>query len=75
MADLVVPRLGVSVTEVEILEWLIADGDPVKPGDPVISVSTDKTEVEIEATATGTLRHKAAVGEVHQVGDSIGAIE
>jgi pyruvate/2-oxoglutarate dehydrogenase complex dihydrolipoamide acyltransferase (E2) component len=75
MADLVVPRLGVSVTEVEILEWLVSEGGTVSPGDPVVSVATDKTEVEIEATAAGTLKRGASVGDVCQVGDAIGAID
>lgn len=75
MTDFVVPRLGVSVTEVEILEWLISDGGAVSPGDPVVSVATDKTEVEIEATSAGTLRQGASVGDVCQVGDTIGAID
>lgn len=75
MADLIVPRLGVTVTEVTIVEWLVADGDPVSPGQPILTVATDKTEVEIEATATGTLRHGAKPEEDYAVGAVIGAID
>ena len=75
MADLVVPRLGVTVTEVEIVDWLVADGATVETGDAVVSVATDKTEVDIEATAAGTLRRAAAPGDTFMVGDSIGSIE
>jgi pyruvate/2-oxoglutarate dehydrogenase complex dihydrolipoamide acyltransferase (E2) component len=75
MADLIVPRVGVSVTEVTIVEWLVADGATVAPGDPVLTVATDKVEVEIEASAGGVLRHGAANEEEHPVGAVIGSIE
>ncbi|HEY1967536.1 MAG TPA: lipoyl domain-containing protein [Pseudonocardia sp.] len=75
MPDLIVPRLGVSVKEVTIVEWLVADGDSVAEGDPILTVATDKTEVEIEAVANGTLRHGAAPEEDYPVGAVIGSIE
>ncbi|WP_028934833.1 lipoyl domain-containing protein [Pseudonocardia spinosispora] len=75
MADLIVPRVGLTVTEVSIVEWLVADGDAVSVGQPILVVATDKTEVEVEATAAGTLRHGAKPEEDHEVGAVIGAIE
>ncbi|GAA5149977.1 hypothetical protein GCM10023321_14690 [Pseudonocardia eucalypti] len=75
MAELVVPRLGVSVTTVTIVEWLAEDGASVLAGDPVLTVATDKTEVEIEAVADGVLRHGAEPESDHPVGAVIGAID
>lgn len=75
MADLIVPRVGLTVTEVSIVEWLVADGQPVAVGQPILVVATDKTEVEVEATAAGTLRHGAKPEEDFGVGAVIGAIE
>jgi pyruvate/2-oxoglutarate dehydrogenase complex dihydrolipoamide acyltransferase (E2) component len=75
MADLIVPRLGVTVKQVTIVEWLADDGAAVKEGDPILTVATDKTEVEVEATADGTLRHGAAPEEEHPVGAVIGSID
>jgi pyruvate/2-oxoglutarate dehydrogenase complex dihydrolipoamide acyltransferase (E2) component len=75
MADLIVPRVGVSVTEVTIVEWLVADGSTVAAGDPILTVATDKVEVEIEASAGGVLRHRAANEEEYPVGAVIGSIE
>jgi pyruvate/2-oxoglutarate dehydrogenase complex dihydrolipoamide acyltransferase (E2) component len=75
MADLIVPRVGVSVTEVTIVEWLVADGATVTAGDPILTVATDKVEVEIEASAGGVLRHGAANEEECPVGAVIGSIE
>ncbi|HTK66102.1 MAG TPA: lipoyl domain-containing protein [Pseudonocardia sp.] len=75
MADLIVPRLGVTVKQVTIVEWLADDGASVNAGDPILTVATDKTEVEVEAVATGTLRHGAQPEEEHPVGAKIGSID
>ena len=75
MADLIVPRLGVTVKQVTIVEWLVEDGETVSAGDPIITVATDKTEVEVEATADGVLHHGAAPEEEHAVGAKIGSID
>ena len=75
MAEFVVPRLGVTVTEVEIVAWLVPDGAVVQAGDGVVTVVTDKVEVDIEATTSGTLRHGANVGETHPVAAVIGWID
>jgi pyruvate/2-oxoglutarate dehydrogenase complex dihydrolipoamide acyltransferase (E2) component len=74
VADLVVPRLGVTVKEVTIVEWLVEDGATVEVGQPILTVATDKTEVEIEATSAGTLKHGAEAEEDHPVGAVIGTI-
>lgn len=75
MADLIVPRVGVTVETVTIVEWLVPDGSTVGVGDAVLSVATDKTEVEIEATIPGTLRHGAYPDEEYRVGAVIGSID
>jgi pyruvate/2-oxoglutarate dehydrogenase complex dihydrolipoamide acyltransferase (E2) component len=75
MADLIVPRLGVTVKSVTIVEWLAEDGATVSEGQPVLTVATDKTEVEIEATDSGTLRQGAGPEEEHPVGAVIGSID
>jgi pyruvate/2-oxoglutarate dehydrogenase complex dihydrolipoamide acyltransferase (E2) component len=75
MADLIVPRLGVTVKQVTIVEWLAEDGATVDIGDPIVTVATDKTEVEIESTASGTLHHGAEAEEELPVGAKIGSID
>ena len=52
-----IPKLGVSMTEGTLVEWLVADGDEVSEGQPLYVVETDKVENEVEATAAGTVRH------------------
>lgn len=71
---IVVPRLGVKVTEVTVLRWLVAGGASVTEGEPILVVETDKVEVEIEAPASGAVQTAAAEGEIHPVGSVIGAI-
>ena len=47
------PRLGDTVDEVLILEWIVEVGQIVVKGDPLVLVETDKTEVEVEAPVGG----------------------
>ncbi len=75
MTDVIVPRLGVTVTEVTIVEWLVADGEAVTPGQPILIVATDKTEAEIEATSAGVLKHGVCPEENCEVGAIIGTIQ
>ncbi len=57
MAELVevkIPFSG-SVENVEINEWIVAEGDVVAEGDPLADVSTDKVDTELEAPSGGRL--------------------
>ena len=56
MQEIVLPKMGNSVEEAEIVKWFKNEGDPVKEGDPLFSIQTDKAEVECESTASGVLR-------------------
>jgi pyruvate/2-oxoglutarate dehydrogenase complex dihydrolipoamide acyltransferase (E2) component len=49
------PRLGDTVDEVLLLEWIVEVGQTVAKGDPLVLVETDKTEVEVEAPVDGTI--------------------
>ena len=46
-----IPKLGVSMTEGTLVEWLVSDGDQVSEGQPLYVIETDKVENEVEATA------------------------
>jgi pyruvate/2-oxoglutarate dehydrogenase complex dihydrolipoamide acyltransferase (E2) component len=41
--------------EGEIVSWLVDEGDEVTEGQPIVEVETDKTTVELEATASGVV--------------------
>lgn len=74
-AEIRVPKLGMSATEVTLVEWMFGDGDQVAEGEVIYTVETDKTTAEIEAQASGTIRPTGEEGAVYKVGDLIGTIE
>ena len=58
MAQVVVmPKLGLTMTEGTVSKWLKKVGDEVKQGEPLFDVETDKLTNTIEASASGVLRH------------------
>jgi 2-oxoisovalerate dehydrogenase E2 component (dihydrolipoyl transacylase) len=64
------PDLGEGLTEVEIVEWLIAVGDEVKLDQPLVSVETAKAIVEIPSPQTGKIfKLYGGNSEIIQVGD------
>jgi 2-oxoglutarate dehydrogenase E2 component (dihydrolipoamide succinyltransferase) len=69
-----IPKLGMSMTEATLVAWLVDDGASVTKGDAICTIETDKVEQEIEAPASGTLVHKAEVGESYPVGDPLAEI-
>ena len=70
-----IPKLGMSATEVTLAEWMFGDGEAVTKGDIIYTAETDKTTVEIEAQASGTIRPSGEEGVKYKVGDIIGTIE
>src|SRR5579885_2383148 len=69
------PKLGHAMTEGTVLRWHKRAGDKVAQGDPVLTVETDKAEVEVEAPAEGVIaRLAAAEGDVVQVGGELAVI-
>ena len=73
--QVIAPRLGVTVTEIRIEEWLIADGGHVEEGDLLVVIATDKVNHDLPAPASGTVRHRATVGDDCKVGAVIAEIE
>ena len=49
------PKLGMNQEEGEVVNWLVKEGDEVTKGQPIVEVETDKTTVELEATASGVV--------------------
>ena len=70
-----IPKLGMSMTEATLQEWLVADGAQVAAGTQIYAIETDKSTTEIEAQDAGILRHAAVAGETYDVGAMIGTIE
>ena len=64
---LTMPKLGLTMTEGTVTEWLAEDGARVEKGQPVVVVTTDKIAQEVEAPAPGTLRIMVPPEEACQV--------
>jgi pyruvate dehydrogenase E2 component (dihydrolipoamide acetyltransferase) len=57
MAELIImPKLGFNMNEGKLVKWYKSEGDAVKKGEPLFSVETDKTNIDIEATCDGYVR-------------------
>lgn len=69
-----IPSLGVSMTDGTLEEWLVADGSEVAVGELLYLISTDKVEFEIESPAAGTIRQIGVEGETYDVGTVIAEI-
>jgi len=75
VADVMMPRLGVSVTEGTLSAWLKQVGDTVEVGEAICEVSTDKVDTEIESTASGVLTEQLfAEGETVPVGEPLARV-
>ena len=65
------PKLGLTMEEGLILEWLVDEGAEISEGTPVLIVQTDKVDTEVEAPASGRLSRVGAVGETFACGQQI----
>jgi pyruvate/2-oxoglutarate dehydrogenase complex dihydrolipoamide acyltransferase (E2) component len=65
--QVVLPKLGMAMSEGVLTEWLVKDGDSVKEGDEILTIENDKSVQEIESPATGVIRLLADEGETYPV--------
>jgi pyruvate/2-oxoglutarate dehydrogenase complex dihydrolipoamide acyltransferase (E2) component len=72
--QIVLPKLGFSMTEAVLSEWLIPDGGTAVEGQPLYSLESDKSVQEVESPASGTLVIIGVPGETYPVGHVIGEI-
>lgn len=66
--EMKVPSPGESITEVEIAEWLVSDGDWVEKDQAIAEVDSDKATLELPAEASGIITLKAEDGDAVAVG-------
>ena len=62
---------GESITEVEIAEWLVSDGDYVEKDQAIAEVDSDKATLELPAEASGIVTLKAEEGDAVAVGQVV----
>lgn len=73
--EMKVPSPGESITEVEIAEWLVQDGDYVEKDQTIAEVDSDKATLELPAEASGTITLKAEEGDAVEVGQVVCLID
>jgi 2-oxoglutarate dehydrogenase E2 component (dihydrolipoamide succinyltransferase) len=73
--DVVMPQMGVSVSEGTITRWLKQEGEQVESDEPLLEISTDKVDTEVPSPASGTLTQiLVQEGETVDVGTKLGQI-
>ena len=69
--EMQIPSPGESISEVEIAEWLVSDGEYVEKDQIIAEIDSDKATLELPAEQSGTISLKAEEGDVVQVGQVV----
>jgi len=73
--DVVMPQMGVSVSEGTITKWLKSEGEQVEADESLLEISTDKVDTEVPSPASGTLTQiLVQEGETVEVGTKLAQI-
>lgn len=73
--EILLPKIGFSMNEGVVAEWLVADGGEVTEGQPLFALESDKSTNEVEAPASGRLEiFVEAGGDPVEVGTVLGLI-
>jgi pyruvate/2-oxoglutarate dehydrogenase complex dihydrolipoamide acyltransferase (E2) component len=70
--EILLPKLGLTMEEGTIEEWLVADGDVITVGMPLLRLATDKIDVDVEAEADGILARAVPDGTTLEPGSVLG---
>jgi pyruvate/2-oxoglutarate dehydrogenase complex dihydrolipoamide acyltransferase (E2) component len=73
--EVVMPQIGMTMTEGTIEQWLVSDGDTVKKGDPMMEISTEKLNNTIECPADGVIKILVEEGESVECGEPVAQID
>src|SRR5659263_421103 len=73
--DVVMPQMGVSVSEGTVTKWLKQEGEAVEADEPLLEISTDKIDTEVPSPASGTVTQiLVQEGETVEVGTKLAQI-
>ena len=69
------PKMGESITQGTILNWLVQEGESFQEGDILVEIATDKVDNEVPAPGSGVMiSHKAGVNDTIEVGHTIAVV-
>jgi len=72
--EIVLPKIGFSMTKARFVEWLVSDGTEVSKGDPLYAIENDKAVEEVPASVSGVVRQFAEPDKEYDVGAVLGTI-
>ena len=72
--EVTIPKIGFSMNEGILSEWLVEDGAQVTEGQPLYAIESDKSTNEVESPASGTLKIIGEIGETYEGGTIIAEI-
>src|SRR5919201_5656203 len=73
--DVVMPQMGVSVSEGTITKWLKQEGEQIEADEPLLEISTDKVDTEVPSPGTGVVAQiLVPEGETVPVGAKLAVI-
>ena len=75
LLEMKVPSPGESISEVEIADWLVEDGDYVEKDQSIAEIDSDKATLELPAEESGTIKIVVEGGETVAVGDVVCIID
>ncbi len=70
-----VPKLAVSMQTGVLTAWLAQDGERVDQGQPLYTLEIEKSVMDVQAPATGTLKRIGVENETYKVGEILGEID
>ena len=73
--EMKIPSPGESITEVEIAQWLVEDGDYVEKDQAIAEIDSDKATLELPAEESGVITLKAEEGDAVTVGEVVCLID
>lgn len=73
--DVLLPKIGFSMNEGTIAEWLVENGAQVSEGQALYSLEADKSTNEVESPVAGTITILTEVGETYEVGTIVARID
>ena len=72
--EIILPKLGFTMTEGTVTEWLVPNGGQVEQGQVLYTLEAEKATQEIEAPASGVLTIQVEAGTEAEVGTVLGTI-
>jgi len=74
ITPILVPKLGMTQADINVVKWSIGDGEPVAKGESVVTIETAKVTYEVEAPASGMVFALRRVKEKVKIGETLGVV-